>query len=375
MTKIKICSKTEGFSNFEWPQFNHDRDRIRFNSMQFKGVSIEEAFLGKSFKGEPAVTPHELKVGEIINVSITSVTKNSVVIGDAPTKQEVVCKNNLGRYRRFKETPYVEGQIRARVIESDSKRAVVDVLQPIFEDWINPIIGDVTSQCVMAEPRTIMVENLQQLKNGFSGKVSVPTIEEFLGEKYYIEAFIPGSHIVQNIEEDFTRWIGQSVEAFVINYVQKPGPVASQQQMSLVCSRKNLLVFEGNRNLIDMFRAYCDQGEVWKNLVKYPMEGKVTGVINSSRKCGVFVEVGEFKITGMINMKAADIVRFRPFQKISVTISGFEDMSYIDPINGFRYHHNPYEIEDGILRKCILKPVLKLVSESVDGVRTAADAV
>ena len=40
-----------------------------------------------------------------------------------------------------------------------------------------------------------------------------------------------------------------------------------------------------------------------KNSLK-PLEGKVTGVINSANKCGVFVEIPSMDMTGLVPIEA-----------------------------------------------------------------------
>ena len=88
--------------------------------------------------------------------------------------------------------------------------------------------------------------------------------------------------------------------------------------------------------------------------------GTVTGVINSSKKCGVFVELPLFNITGMINMEPERLVEFKAGDEVSVRITDFEQMLEYDPSTGNMVHQEPYKIENGCLKSCILKPVLEL---------------
>lgn len=362
MPKIKISSKTEGKAGFEWPVFKSDKERIRFNTDRFAGVCVEEAFLGKKFKGTPAVVPHELKVGELFDVEVAAISKSGVVFKSVPTKQDVVCKTNLTKYRNCNPFNKI---IKAKVIEVNKRNVVVDILQPIFDEWICGILSNPASQnvvtkdesgLIIAQPETIKVRDLQLLKKGFVGKVAVPTLSEFLGEPFIIEAFIPGSHIVLNIENDFSKWVGKDVDAFVLNYIPQSGPT----QVSLVCSRKKLLTFRGNVNLIEMYGYFCNQDETWKNFTKTALKGKVTGILQSAKKCGVFVEIPSALVTGMIPMKPDEIVRYREGDAVDVCIVDFEDMSFVDNKTGFRYHNDPYVIEGDTLKSCILKPILKL---------------
>jgi hypothetical protein len=74
----------------------------------------------------------------------------------------------------------------------------------------------------------------------------------------------------------------------------------------------------------------------------------------------VFVELPLFNITGMINMDPERLVEFKAGDEISVRITDFEQMLEYDPSTGNMVHQEPYKIENGCLKSCILKPVLEL---------------
>jgi ribonuclease R len=75
---------------------------------------------------------------------------------------------------------------------------------------------------------------------------------------------------------------------------------------------------------------------------------------------GVFVELPLFNITGMINMEPERLVEFKAGDEVSVRITDFEQMLEYDPSTGNMVHQEPYKIENGCLKSCILKPVLEL---------------
>ena len=130
--------------------------------------------------------------------------------------------------------------------------------------------------------------------------------------------------------------------------------------MSLICSRKALLNFSGNLTKIELYGDYCTNGKKWKTFTKSTFSGIVTGVINSSKKCGVFVELPLFNITGMINVAPERLVEFKAGSEVPVRITDFEQMLDYDPSTGLLVHLQPYKIEDGCLKSCILKPVFEL---------------
>lgn len=346
--------------NFDWPEFTKERDRVKAFTQRFAEKSISEAFnsaYGTPAKKEEPALPISLKRGERIKVQIDHIFDGNVTFKNLTTKEAVVCRNNLSRYKHINPCIY-NMELTAEVVDVNKKQVTVDILQPIFDEWIQSVMEDPTNQYDIKSPEVVFVENLQLTQKGFLGHAVVPPLTNLLGEPYRVDAFIPGSHIVLNIETDFEKWNGSSVPTFVSNYVPRAN---SLTQKSLVCSRKNYFTYLGDLEKIDMFKHWCEDDEKWKEITKNSYYGKVTGIINSSKKCGVFVEIPSLLITGMVNLPAEEIVKYKPGQEIYVHIVGFEDMTYYDEVTKQRVHAEPYRIEDGKLRKCILKPVLELV--------------
>ena len=346
--------------DFDWPEFTKERDRVKAFTQRCAGKSISEAFnatYGTPVKKEEPALPVSLKQGDRIKVQIEHIFDGSVTFKNLTTKEAIVCRNNLYRYKNLNKDIF-DMELTAEVVEVNKRHVVVDILQPIFDEWIRSVMEDPTNQYDVKNPEIVLVENLQLTQKGFLGRAVVPPLSNLLGEPYYVDAFIPGSHIVLNIESNFEKWNGESVATFVSNYVPRAN---SLTQKSLVCSRKNYLTFLGDLEKIEMFKHWCEDDEKWKETTKNSLFGKVTGVINSSKKCGVFVEIPLFNITGMVNLPASEIVKYKPGQEVYVRIVDFEDMTYYDEVTKQRVHAEPYRIEDGKLRKCILKPVLELV--------------
>lgn len=340
----------------EWPEFKTERERIRAYSKRYANMPISEAMCGIK---EEALDIPQLPVTPVVNgIYKARITKhgNYVSIHGLSAKEQVICRNNLKRYTNMEMT---DREIDVKVVSIDKLRQTItiDVLQPLFENWINSIMKDKTIQYNVKSPKIVSVSNLRLGNGGFIGKAEIPAISEFIGEPYYVDAFIPGSQIVLNIESDFNRWNGATVDTFVAGYTTRPDSV---NQMSLICSRKALLNFSGNLTKIELYGDYCSQGKKWKSFTKSSFVGTVTGVINSSKKCGVFVELPLFNITGMINMEPERLVEFKAGDEVSVRITDFEQMLEYDPSTGNMVHQEPYKIENGCLKSCILKPVLEL---------------
>lgn len=347
-----IQSKLE----IEWPEFKTDKERIRAYSKRYANMSISEAMCGIK---EETINIPQLPVTPVVNgIYKARITKHGdyVSIHGLSAKEQVICRNNLKRYTNMEMT---DREIDVKVVAIDKLRQTItiDVLQPLFENWINSIMEDKSIQYNVKAPKIVSVSNLRLGNGGFIGKAEIQAISEFIGEPYYVDAFIPGSQIVLNIESDFNRWNGATVDTFVAGYTTRPDSV---NQMSLICSRKALLNFSGNLTKIELYGDYCSQGKKWKAFTKSSFVGTVTGVINSSKKCGVFVELPLFNITGMINMEPERLVEFKAGDEVSVRITDFEQMLEYDPSTGNMVHQEPYKIENGCLKSCILKPVLEL---------------
>lgn len=342
--------------DIEWPEFKTDKERIRAYSKRYANMSISEAMCGIK---EETINIPQLPVTPVVNgIYKARITKHGdyVSIHGLSAKEQVICRNNLKRYTNMEMT---DREIDVKVVAIDKLRQTItiDVLQPLFENWINSIMADKTIQYNVKAPKIVSVSNLRLGNGGFIGKAEIQAISEFIGEPYYVDAFIPGSQIVLNIESDFNRWNGATVDTFVAGYTTRPDSV---NQMSLICSRKALLNFSGNLTKIELYGDYCTQGKKWKAFTKSSFVGTVTGVINSSKKCGVFVELPLFNITGMINMEPERLVEFKAGDEVSVRITDFEQMLEYDPSTGNMVHQEPYKIENGCLKSCILKPVLEL---------------
>lgn len=361
MKKSTLKSDEKAQTEFVWPEFNSDRERIKFYTKKYESYTIAEALadvVGKKIKvtdPDVNVTPHTYKVGDIISTRIMSISKNHVTFGGINLKSNLISNTNLYRFEKFKH--YIPTDpISVKVVDVKKDRVIVDPLSPIMDKWITEILSDVKSQNDILNPKTIRVKNLQLTTGGFNGRAVIPALSEFVGEEYTVDAFIPGSQIVLNITDNFEQFVGKDVDAFVTNYIPKPGAVGV---MSLVCSVKEYLKLQGDLNLIEMFKSWCEDGKLWKDQLNKTYAGEVTGVINTSKRCGIFVEVPEMKTTGMIKTKPEELVNYKPHDKISIKLTKFDEDVFFNDISGQMVHNDPYVIENNILRKCNIKPVFE----------------
>lgn len=348
-------------TEMEWPEFKRDKDRIRFNSQRYANVSITEAFAqayGMKLNVQSEIAnevPKELRIGDVVKAKILSIAKNRVEFDTTNLKANLYSSANLYKYERFKKFLPLD-PIEVRVTNIVRDRVVVDPFAVMLDSYINPKVAEPWIQKAMDGAKPIKVKNLQLSRGGFIGQAVIPNVSDFVGEDYTVEAFIPGSQIVLNITDNFEQFIGKEVEAFIVNYIPKPG---ADNKMSLICSAKEVIKFRGEKNMIEMFKAWTESNEDWNRIEETSFEGKVTGIINSSKKCGVFVEIPELNITGMVSAKPEELVNYKPKDVVNVKIAGFEEELFFNQGVGQMQHVEPYVITRGALEKCNLKPVLK----------------
>lgn len=344
---------------FQWPEFADDKKRIKSYSDRFRNNTVTEAFQTiygidlTGVNGKANELPREYKVGDIIKTRLANVTKDSVKFEDVNYKGTVMCASNLYKYRKLRGGS--QEAIDAVVVDVKKDRITLDPIKPMTDAWIQDTVSNPTSQNVLGDPRTIKVRNLQLTAGGFIGKAVIPSTSGFIGEEYVVDAFIPGSQIVLNITDDFEQFIGKDVDAFVLNYIPKG------DGMSLICSVKSYLTFLGNERMIEMFKRWCEDSPQWDKYSKVVHGGVVTGVINSSKKCGVFVEVTDLNITGMVKVAPDELVNYKPGDNVAVRLSSFDEETFYNKEVGQVQHVDPYIIEDGVLVKCNLKPILVFV--------------
>ena len=365
--RVKDLSGVYGdISNYEWPEFATESKRIREYSLRDKGMTITEAFekeygiktnLSENAANVANMPPMELHVGDVVPMKIGSITKDNVTFDAVNLKQLVSTNANLYRFENFRKF-IPKDPIKVKVTQAAPDRIVVDPFTPMIEEWINPIIANPNSQKVLGNPQVVEVKDLKLTNGGLVGKAVIPNISKFVGEDYTIGAFIPGSQIVLNIEDDFTKWEGKTVKAFVTSYHPN-----SNWQLPLICSVKEYLKFEGEQNLIQIFNAWCDQNEIWNTIKLKNYVGIVTGVICTSKKCGVFVEIPELNITGMVPTPTDQLVNYPPKTAVNVNITSIEEEVYYDYITEQQHHSDPYTIENGCLEKCTIKPVLRFAQK------------
>ena len=347
---------------FVWPEYTSDSKRIKLFSMKYRDVSLSDAFGDAySIKINTVNTvsnevPAEIKVGDVLSLNVASINKRGTEFDSANYKAVFKSAINLNKYNRFKHNLPLD-PVRVLVMDVDKDKVTVDPVAPIVNDFLNPILNNKNIQKVVGNPKSIHVKNLQLTKGGFIGQAVLPPVSEFVGEEYTVDVFIPGSQIVLNITDNFEKFVGGEVDVFIINYMSKPG----SKTLSLIASAKELIKFRGECKLIELFNAWCDESQAWADFAETTLEGNVTGVINSSKKCGVFVEIPSLNMTGLVNVNPDELVNYKVNSKVNVKITGFDEDRKYNSITQQMEHIEPYIIEDGCLTRCNIKPILSFV--------------
>ena len=361
--KTMRASKRETAEELFAQEYKNERERIAQNSRKYANVSVAEAFadiygvkISDEVKEKSDVIPMDLMLGQIINLKIHSITKDGVIFDSGHYKANFSTRNNLSRYAKFKEF-LPTNEIPVRVIEIHPDTVMVDIFGPMIESFIIPRVRNPWTQNKLKGYQPVKVKNLQLVRGGFLGQAVIPNVSDWVGEEYTVDAFIPGSQIVQNTTADFEKFNGSDVDTFIIAYNPKPGT----NNMSLICSAKSLIKHRGNLRMMEIHKWWCDNEQNWETFSEQEFDGIVTGIINSSQKCGVFVEIPELEITGMVGVPADKLSEYHPGDSINVSIGGFDEKMVYNELAGQMQHTTPFEVVDGAIKEVNIKPILKEV--------------
>jgi len=333
----------------------NDLERIKQNSQKYANVEISEAFAdyyGLKFSNTLFVEePIRVSLNDIVTARIVGITEKEVLLESPFVKGRLSAKINTSKAANL--ATRIGTNVDVKIVAKSRDGYTVDMLAPAFDYWANNIKG-----------KAIEVRDLKLLvgrsgSGGYSGKIYIDELSEQTGVDTYVDAFIPGSQIVLNIERDFNRWVGKDVKAFVDVVSTKP----NSNELSVICSVKKYLKYIGEQNLVEMYKAMLDNGKEWKEMKKTVYKGTVTGVINSSKRVGVFVEIEDAHITTLIPTDASELVKYKPGQSVEVMLEEINSTTYYDSTMNQTKHNIPYEVdpETGEYINVKLEPTYKLV--------------
>ena len=361
MSKNILTAKSfYGSDNILESDFVNDNDRLKYMKHAYKNMSVIDAFskfyglnVDESLKSNRAVNNiYPIEVGKTYLGTVKEINKKHILFEFPGCKDEIECKDpiadcidNIVNYLRLHDN-----KLLFKVNSKSNGKFNVGVFEAYYQKWIKEMNNNIRSE------KPILVHIDYNIKGGYACHTHITTLLELTGKAYTHFVFIPGSLIVLNIEHNFDKWIGQDVaiipQNFTKYFVQKAGS-AGETENSLVGSRKRVLELQGMMNLEKIYNNYQllkktnSKCEVFK--------GTVTGIIRSNKKMGVFIELDDMYITGLMPVTSAeDLVDYKVGDSIDVCIKEFEVQEGKEP---FIYDKN----NDRLLKVCC-RPVFESLS-------------
>lgn len=314
--------------------FNNEKERIRYMSNNYKEFGIAESF--KKYydleeidtKSETLNAVPEFEIGNCYIATVKEISKHGIIFDVPGIKDEVMCKENFSSCIESVQNYLLthDNRLIFEVREYNRGKYVVSVLNGMYKLWKHAVDDAIYKKNAIE----VHIDSLT--KGGYLCHTNISTLTELTGKNYTHNVFIPGSAIVLNIESDFERWIDQDVYVIPQKFVEfKKNLREGYIENSLVASRKLLLQLKGNINLFEIYnRHLLTKSENFKSDPEH-LTGHVTGIINSGKKTGVFVELDDMYITGLMPVDKMDIINFKPGDEVIVYPAEFEVKEGCEP--------------------------------------------
>lgn len=343
--------------------FKNDRERIKYMKKAYGHMSLAKSFsvfygeeISQETKNNPVINNIvNIELGKVYLGEVESFNKTNMTFTIPGVKEELYSNENFttcyDQIQAYLATH--DNKLAFEIREKRDNKYYVSVIQGYYKLWANKIMKNIERQ------QSINVHIDDLVKGGYICHTDIDDLNTLTGRKYTHSVFIPGSQIVLNIEHDFEKWIGEDIDIIPQKFVDFKtigyGP-SKLVEKSLVGSRKLVLQIQGTKNLYDIY----NDTEIKKKLqdsgknVSYEetiYDGTVTGIINSSKKTGAFVELDGKYITGLMPVDSFDILNYKAGDKIKVKIKEFEIQDGKDAF---------VTNKKGIVIKCNTRPVFEL---------------
>ena len=357
INKQRLLTAADIYSDENFPYFKNDIERIKYMKKAYGNMSIAKSFsifygveVSQETKQNKSInTVQVIELGKIYSGIVKSFGKNGMVFEVPGVKDEIISKENFNDCADAINNYLLNhaNKLLFEVREHKDNRYVVSVIGAYYKQWTNTINKAIQHE----QGINVHIDSL--VKGGYICHTDITPLCQLTGKTYTHSVFIPGSHIVLNIEHDFEKWIGQDVTIVPQKFVEfrrdmKTGLIEN----SLVGSRKKVLQIVGMNNMHEIYSKWLlAAGDERVKYVPETFEGTVTGIINSSNKTGIFVELNDKFITGLMPIDAIDLLDYHPGDPIKVKISEFEVQEGKDP---FIYN------KKGQLLKSNVRPVFEL---------------
>ena len=353
----RLLTAADIYSDDNFPYFKNDIERIKYMKKAYGNMSLAKSFsifygldLSPEVKTNKSINiVQTIELGKIYSGVVKSFDKNGIIFEVPGVKDEIISKENFNDCATAINNYLANhnNKLLFEVREHKDNKYIVSVINAYYNQWMNTINNAIKFE------QGIKVQIDALVKGGYICHTNITNICQLTGKKYTHSVFIPGSHIVLNIEHDFEKWIGQEVMIVPQKFVEFRRDLNTGLiENSLVGSRKKVLQIYGMNNIHEIYGKYL-LAQTDKR-VKYEPEtynGTVTGIINSSNKTGIFVELNDKYITGLMPMDSMDLLDYKPGDSIKVRIKEFEVHEGKDP---FIYN------KKGQLLKSNVRPVFEL---------------
>lgn len=337
---------TDGF-----PVFKSEKERLSYMRREYGSYSIADAFTAyyngaKALKKNTAkdVVVTNMELGSIIELHVTSWTDDKIEFDAPGVKCEIVSYERFNRTNAYFQQYLTthNNMLKAEVREFKRGKYVVSVLNGYYRLWKESIERDSINN---GHGISMHVDSL--IKGGLLCSTPVYTLNELTGENYTARCFVPGSQISLGIETDFDQWVGKDIVAVAQKFGTFRAGNGAPLEDSVICSRKRALQKIGERNLYDIYCRFNLTEKRDKDSFVY--DATVSGVINSNQKTGVFVEIDDKYIIGMLPVDQDCLVDYMPGDKLKVRLTGFDTQP----------GKEPYVIRNNRIVQCFTRPVFE----------------
>ena len=338
-----------------FPMFKSDKERIAYMSRAYGKMSIAKAM--SVFYGEPISneiksnrdinTVVSLELGEIYSGTVKEFNERYMSFDIPGVKEDVISKEPLWQSYQSIQNFLLshDNKLLFEVRQKENGKFIVSVINAYYRKWNERI----TKAANGDEGIEVHIDEL--VPGGYICHTEILPLVQLTGQNYTASVFIPGSHIVLNIERDFEKWIGQDVMIIPQKFIDyRVDRWNGTVEKSLVGSRKRVLQIIGMRNMHDIWNLHKLGDSDNVSFQKPSYEGVVTGIINSNKKTGVFVELEDKCITGLLPMDASELLDYKIGDPITVRFAEFE----------VQEGKEPFEFRKGKVIKSNVRPIFEV---------------
>ena len=358
MNTNKLLTYADIEENSDFPYFKNEKERIKYITKAYKNMNLVKAFqvyynldLDQSLLKNKSITKvYNLEIGQIYNGNVDSFDGKNLTFTIPGVKSDIICKENFSDCVNEINNYLLNhnNQLLFEVKEIKNNTYYVSVISDYYKSWADAVSNAIYNN------NGIEVHIDSLVKGGYIAHTTITTLYNLTGRNYTHAVFIPGSHIVLNIENDFEKWIGQNVVIVPQKFVDyKVNYKTGEVEKSLVGSRKKVLQIIGNQNLYDIYNKWKLASSNENVSFNSTYNGIVTGIINSKNKTGIFIEIDDMYITGLANINSIDLIDYKPGDQVRVRLIDMECKEGVEP---FVFTKNGKHIKE-----CNVRPVFELV--------------